>query len=321
MLSNRPPTTAEAAHRPALVWEDTACPLCGRDDVKLLGEAADPLPPDRSGLRFAIVRCRHCGLAYTNPRPTAETIGRFYPANYLPHESREGRRVRAPSRFWSRVFGRPCPERRGLLARIGTGRLLDFGCGSGSYLERMADRGWRVTGLDTSPRVVQALRHDRGFDARLGTLPHPDLAPGSFDVVTMWQALEHVHRPLAVLRAAHELLVPGGMIVIAVPNLDSLAAYWFGEHWFGLDLPRHLTHFTPKTLTEMLRVAGFRVESVRGLVHAEWLRVSAMRAGTAGTGGLGAFLVRWKALSRVAAWGCYMLGRADCTLAIAERPA
>jgi SAM-dependent methyltransferase len=317
MLVNRT-ATAETAHRPAMAWEETACLLCGRDDATVLGEAADPLPADGSGLRFAIVRCRHCGLAYTNPRPTPDTIARFYPADYLPHAPRDGRRVRAPSRFWSRVFGRPCPERRGLLARIGTGRLLDFGCGGGSYLERMSDRGWRVTGLDTSPRVVQTLRHDRGFDARLGTLPHPDLAPGSFDVVTMWQSLEHVHRPLAVLRAAYELLAPSGKIVVAVPNFDGLAANWFGEHWFGLDLPRHLTHFTPNTLSVMLRVAGFRLESVRGLVHADWLRASAIRAGA---GSPGARLLAWKPMSRVAAWVNYLLGRADCTLAIAERPA
>ena len=321
MFANRPSVATEPVPRAALAWEDTPCLLCGRDETELLAEAADPLPADGAGLRFAVVRCRHCGLAYTNPRPTPDTIARFYPADYAPHTPRAGFKTRRPSRFWSRVVGRPCPERRGLLPWNGSGRLLDFGCGGGSYLKRMADLGWRVTGLDVSPRVVRTVREELGFDAHLGTLPHPDLEPGSFDVVTMWQALEHVHRPLDVLRAAYELLVPSGKIVVAVPNFDCLPADWFGEHWFGLDLPRHLTHFTPKTLREMLHAGGFRVESVRGLVHADWLRSSATRAAEAGAGGLAARFLRWKPATRVAAWGCYILGRAECLVAVAERPA
>src|SRR5439155_717056 len=100
----------------------------------------------------------------------------------------------------------------------------------------------------------------------------------------MWQSLEHVHQPLGILREALRVLVPGGTAVIAVPNFEGYAARWFGPHWFGLDLPRHLTHFTPSTLTDMLRTAGFQVKTVRGLVHADWLRSSARLAVQAGTG-------------------------------------
>jgi 2-polyprenyl-3-methyl-5-hydroxy-6-metoxy-1,4-benzoquinol methylase len=184
----------------------------------------------------------------------------------------------------------------------------------------MADLGWRVTGLDVSPDVVRAVRAELDCEVLAGTLPHPELRPGSFDAITMWQALEHVHQPLEVLRAAYELLTPGGKAVVSVPNFDSLPARWFGEHWFGLDLPRHLTHFTPETLTNALRSAGFRVESVRGLVHADWLRSSAARAAAAGTAGLGVRLLNWRPAARVVAWGCYAAGRAECLVAVAERP-
>jgi 2-polyprenyl-3-methyl-5-hydroxy-6-metoxy-1,4-benzoquinol methylase len=320
MLLDRPAVTTEPARRPAVSWEETACLLCGCADAELLTEAADPIPADGPGLRFAVVRCRRCGLTYTNPRPAPASIARFYPTGYGPHTSRENRHNRRPSRFWSRVFGRPCPERRGALLFPAPGRLLDFGCGGGSYLRRMARLGWRVTGLDVAPDVVQRIRDELGCEALVGTLPHADLAPGSFEVVTMWQALEHVHRPLAVLRAAYELLVPGGQVVVAVPNFESLATGWFGEHWFGLDLPRHLTHFTPRTLGTMLQTAGFRVESIRGLVHADWLRSSAMLATRTGTGGFATRVLRWKPAARVVAWACYVLGRAECLVAVAERP-
>lgn len=321
MLANRPAIEAETALNPSLVWEETPCLLCGWDDAELRAEAADYSPASGSGLRFAIVQCRRCGLLYTNPRPTPDTIGQFYPATYRPHAPRGKRAIRLPSRFWSRLLGRPSPERRGRLPWIGTGRLLDFGCGGGSYLRRMAELGWRVAGVDVSPRAVQSIREEMGLEIHLGSLPHPDLMTDSFDVVTMWQSLEHVHQPLAVLRAAFELLRPGGKIIVAVPNRDSLAANGFGEHWFGLDLPRHLTHFTRGALTEMLRTAGFRVEKVRGLVHYHWLQASALRAIQAGSSSLWRRLLAHKFVARAVAWGYYALGQADCLVAVAERPA
>jgi 2-polyprenyl-3-methyl-5-hydroxy-6-metoxy-1,4-benzoquinol methylase len=184
----------------------------------------------------------------------------------------------------------------------------------------MAELGWKVTGVDASPRAVEQVRDDLGCDVHLGSLPHPDLSPGSFDVITMWQSLEHVHRPLEVLRAAFELLRPGGRVVVAVPNLDSLPAAWFQENWFGLDLPRHLTHFTPPTLTRMFLTAGFRLKSMRGLVHYHWLQTSAVRAGEAETGGFLRRLLRYRLAARAVAWSCYALGRAECLVAVAERP-
>jgi len=319
MLAIAPRTTI--APERTLVWEETACPLCGRDKASPLMEAADPLPASGPGLRFAVVQCRHCSLAYTNPRPSPHTIGQFYPPNYAPHEAKADRGSRLPSRFWSRVSGHPCPERRGLLPVARPGRLLDFGCGGGSYLTRMAQLGWRVTGLDFSAEAVRTVREKLGHEAFFGTLPHPELTPGSFEAITLWQALEHVHQPVQVLREAFNLLVPGGCLVVAVPNFESLTRGWFGERWYGLDLPRHLTHFTPATLTATLQTAGFQVNSLRGLVHVGWSRASARRALAAGEGGLGAKLLSCRPLARLVSWGCYVMGGAECIVAVAERPA
>ena len=325
MTTNRPAAltldpTAEPA--PAVQWEETDCPLCGADAGKPFLEAADPLPPANTGLVFAVVRCTHCGLTYTNPRPNERGIARFYPAEYHPHRRPNKLRQARPARpFWSRVFGRPCSERRGALPWIGPGRLLDFGCGAGSFLKTMADQQWQVTGLDAMVGAVQQVRDTHGLPALVGTLPHPDLQPGSFDVVTMWHSLEHVHRPLTVLREAYRLLVPGGKLIVATPNIDSLPFRLFGGSWFGLDLPRHLTHFTAHTLTEMLHAAGFRANAVRQLRHSDWLRTSARLALRQGSGGILAKLLQWKPVAKTAAWLCYALGSADCIVCVAERPA
>jgi 2-polyprenyl-3-methyl-5-hydroxy-6-metoxy-1,4-benzoquinol methylase len=273
-------------------------------------------------LIFAVVRCVHCGLAYTNPRPTEQTISRFYPADYRPHHrTGRGRAPRRVSPFLSRLLGRPCGERRGQLPWPGAGRLLDFGCGGGSFLKTMADRGWEVTGLDASESAVQHVRDRLGLSALVGTLPHSDLRPGSFDVVTMWHSLEHVHRPLTLLREAYRLLVPGGKLIVATPNIRSLPYCAFGTSWFGLDLPRHLTHFAPETLREMLDTAGFRSGPVRQMRHSDWLRSSAKLAFRNRTGGLLSCALYWKPVAKFAAWVCYAVGQADCILCVAERPA
>jgi len=200
------------------------------------------------------------------------------------------------------------------------GRLLDFGCGGGSFLKRMSDQGWNVTGLDAAVGAVREIQDELGLNALAGSLPHPDLHSGSFDVVTMWHSLEHVHHPLDILREAYRVLAPGGKLVVATPNIESLPYYWFGQSWFGLDLPRHLTHFTPKTLRDMLSTAGFVVESVRMLRHSDWLRSSAKLAVQQRRGSTWAKLLRWKPAAKAVAWGCYAAGMSDCMMAVAHRP-
>ena len=305
----------------AVQWDDSPCPMCGSEQSTLALEAPDATPAEGPGLWFAVVRCERCGLAYTNPRPSPECIGRFYPIDYRPHRRPRKMQASRPARpIWSYLFGRPCNERRGTIPWHGLGRLLDFGCGGGAFLKRMADQGWNVTGLDAAVGAVREIQEELGLNALVGSLPHPELRPGSFDVVTMWHSLEHVHRPLDILREAYRVLMPGGKLVVATPNIESLPYYWFGPSWFGLDLPRHLTHFTPKTLTEMLETAGFVVERTRMLRHGDWLRSSAKLAARQNRGSAFAKALRFKPLAKAVAWACYAAGMSDCMMIQAHRP-
>lgn len=297
----------------AIEWEEPNCPLCASRHWRQVIEAPD-LTKGGTGLWFAVVQCQDCDLCYTNPRPNRESIGHFYPSVYAPHRRKRPRRISTVNTSWER----PRKERH-TLPWHGQGRLLDFGCGGGSFLQRMHMQGWEVTGLDVSPFAVETIRKDLGLRAHLGTLPHAELQPESFDVVTMWHSLEHVHDPMEILRQAHRILTPGGKLLVAVPNIDSLPFRWFKHCWYGLDLPRHLTHFAPKTLKAMLVRASFSVGPIRMIRHSDWLRSSARLARQMRRGPYWQRLLLTKPTSRLATWYSYVTRQTDCILVIAER--
>jgi 2-polyprenyl-3-methyl-5-hydroxy-6-metoxy-1,4-benzoquinol methylase len=295
--------------RPVIDWEEPRCLLCNSDRASILLEAPDPLPGD-GGLWFAVNQCQDCGLCYTSPRPSAKAMGQFYPHHYPPHQKTAGRRR---FRGWRRLLGWRLGRRDPLegLPLHGQGRLLDFGCASGAYLARMHKRGWKVMGIDVSEESVQRIRVHLGLSAVVGTLPHPELGDASFDVITMRHSLEHVHQPLEVLRAAHRLLVPGGKLIISAPNIDSLQFKWFGRHWRGLDLPRHLVHLTPDTLQLMLARSGFDVGPVRMIRHTQWVRRSAQLASKRPDAPRWQRWLRSRFFAGLALWYTFLVRRCD----------
>jgi SAM-dependent methyltransferase len=302
---------------PIVDWEEVNCLLCGSHRFAHFLEARDNLAGD-DGLWFAVVRCKDCGLLFTNPRPSSQSISHFYPEAYWPERApkpQDQRRGRPrPMKRWCR----PARERR-ILNWHGQGRLLDFGCGGGLFLERMHRQGWRVTGLDVSPAAVHEIRHGLKLQALVGSLPHPELSPQSFDVITMWHSLEHVHQPLVVLQQARSLLAPGGKLLIAIPNIDSLAFRWFGSCWYALDLPRHLTHFSSVTISWMLQRAGFRVDSVRMIPQSGWLRSSAQLSCRKKSAPAWHHWLRGKPISRVVTGFTSLTRQSDCILVTAQR--
>jgi 2-polyprenyl-3-methyl-5-hydroxy-6-metoxy-1,4-benzoquinol methylase len=303
---------------PAIEWETTDCLLCGSSNHQILVESPDTVPQG-TGLWFAVVQCQECGLCFTNPRPSQASIGRFYPISYRPFQPPERSENDSPAPERRKLIGSAGRGHRKALPRHGQGRLLDFGCGGGSFLARMAKQGWDVLGVDVSSRAVEQIRTQLGLPALVGSLPHQELQPCRFDVITMWESLEHVHQPLGVLREAYRLLVPGGRLMVSVPNIDSLPFRWFGHAWYGLDLPRHLTHFAPWTLQLMLQHAGFRVGRPRMVRHANWL------CGSANLACQSRLKPRWrrwlanKSIARLASIYCYLRSESDCMVVTAER--
>lgn len=328
-----------------LVVEIVDCPSCGSEDHETIVYAEDHLT--RIGGSFRVARCTRCQLAFTNPRPTRQCLRRFYPENYAPYSGHEigprpnsilrrrlehavlRKRFRHPPQptdartaltsLLGRVVIRRSRAREHWIPYCAPGRLLDFGCGAGDFMKRMRAYGWNVEGLDFSASIVVALREGAGLRVHLGTLPHPDIRPESFDVVTMWQSLEHMPGPREVLRAAYTTLRPGGALVIGVPNFASWSFRRFQQNWTGLDLPRHLTHFTPQTLSRMVETEGFRVLSVQQIGRVGSLRKSARRAAQHGGCSPQLRSLRWRWCANPVTRWTEWSGQADSFRLIAEK--
>lgn len=172
-----------------------------------------------------------------------------------------------------RVFGlgrvREASERLYLDSQS-PGRLLDVGCGDGSFLHRMQQKGWQVAGVDFDPQAVAAARRRYGLELVVGDLQSAQFGRESFDAVTLNHVIEHLFDPRETLQEVRRVLRPGGLLVVVTPNPESLGHRRHGAHWFGLDPPRHLHLFPPATLRRVVEQAGFRIVTIETTaVHAD----------------------------------------------------
>jgi SAM-dependent methyltransferase len=206
---------------------------------------------------FTVALCSTCDAGWTLPRVAAAELAAYYPPSYgFLVDSALQRRVQK-LRLAYALSRTPLAS----LAQATPGRLLDVGCGRGDLAAALADRGWYAAGVDPSAEAV-AFARGLGVDARVGTLESVAFDDESFDAVVMHHSLEHVPDALAELARIKRLLRPGGLLVISLPNFDSWERRRFGSAWFHLDLPRHRTHFGPKSLRLSLEKSGFDVVKI-----------------------------------------------------------
>jgi len=246
------------------------CYLCGAAGNPLYQGLRDRLyaAPGEWGFR----RCRNvaCGFVWLDPMPLPSEIWKAYIHYYTHGSDSEGQRssnlrvrlLTLMKRVY-RVALRLTPfyyARRRLahmyLDGVRPGRLLEVGCGSGERLALLRSQGWEVIGQEVDASAAQHARDRHGVEVRVGTLDTIGLSEASFDVVVANHVIEHVPDPVGLLVACNRLLKDGGKLIVVTPNIESYGRRHFGQAWRGLEPPRHLYLFSPRTLLAAAVKAG-----------------------------------------------------------------
>lgn len=280
--------------------------------------------------RFPIVRCRRCGLVYTNPRPTRSASAAFYPATYRPHVDHHEKTNPLGVLARRLAFASSSPELLGRLynslayrafraAPHARPRVLDVGCGVGDYLRVWRALGWEVEGLEPDEQAAKIAERRLGAPIHQAFVEEVQLAPQCYDLVTCCHTLEHFHAPIQALDNIKSALRVGGWLLVMVPNFAATSRLLLGKRWLGLEVPRHLYHFEPNTLRALLESAGYTDIYVGGSAHPGVLLQHIARA-------LGGRIepksVRALAMAlALANWPLAALRRADFLWATAQRAA
>ena len=242
-----------------------ACPLCRSDEHRRLFVKRG----------YPIVRCRDCGLVFSNPQVDEQLVLAEY---------RGGRE--SANDLWVEVLASELQQEldRAKFQEIldelephrDRGRLLDVGTSIGLFLHLARERGWEGVGTEFNRRALEYARERYGLEVYDRPLAQLELEPGSFDVVTLNSVLEHVNRPLELLEEAGRMLRPHGALFLIVPNVDSLACRVLHERAATFDGRNHLVYFSPSTLREALARTSYDVVEMHTRVSSldavlEWL--------------------------------------------------
>lgn len=263
-----------------LVMREVPCPLCESTSSAEVMRGPDwyyGVPGT-----FRVVRCGDCGHTYLNPCPTDNELARCYPDGYSAHRSRQPKEAgptpptftataSAKSRtpWYLASWFRRIPGPRWLYYWLtdtkshfipagSTGRrALELGCATGDFLLILKQQGWDAEGVDIVESAVRAAE-ERGLSVRRGDPTTIELRAATYDYVFAWMVVEHLPRPRSAFDRVHAALKQGGAFCFSVPNFASWERRLWGSHWKGTDLPRHLQHFTPRTLRKLLGSSGFK---------------------------------------------------------------
>jgi 2-polyprenyl-3-methyl-5-hydroxy-6-metoxy-1,4-benzoquinol methylase len=234
--------------------DNETCPACGSTRIILWYSA-----PDRFLLQekhYHLHYCTVCSLVWLGNPPPPEEILEHYGDQYhsIVSEGKEGGKEDVSSK-WR-------PAIREIEKYKSGGAILDMGCSSGNFLRSLSKDRWKPHGIEINPATAERARKDAGAEVFTGDVLDAAFPHESFDAITAFDVLEHMYQPVEVLKKVKTWLKPDGIIFLQVPNILSWEARWFGSYWFGLDVPRHLFHFSPRSLVTIGRTLGFEDLSV-----------------------------------------------------------
>jgi 2-polyprenyl-3-methyl-5-hydroxy-6-metoxy-1,4-benzoquinol methylase len=237
------------------------CPVCNAIEYKPFLVCKDNTVSRET---FRIVQCVSCGFKYTNPRPEENKLGEYYKSEeYVSHSNTK-------KGFINSVY--QLVRKYTLLKKLQlisgyykTGKILDIGCGTGEFLKVFKDASWKTMGIEPSSDARKMAIENYNLDVK-EEAEIKNLESESFDVITMWHVLEHVPQLNERIKDLKRLIKSNGIIVIAVPNCNSLDAKIYKENWAAYDVPRHLYHFIPKDIDTLFKNQGLKVFKILPMI-------------------------------------------------------
>ena len=235
------------------------CLVCGHNKFKTLFSCKDFVA---SGEDFQLQYCESCTFLFTNPRPSISEIGKYYQSDqYISHA---GEKKGLIYKVYDIVRDFSIKQKLNLIKKYHkTGKLMYLGCGLGYFLNGVKiDKTFDALGVDVSDEAVEYVKKTFNIDVKNET-ELDNLENGSFDIITQWHVLEHVHFLNERMQQLQYLLKDDGTLFIAVPNSKSKDAEMYKEYWDGYDVPRHLYHFNQKSFKMLMEKHGFEIIETR----------------------------------------------------------
>lgn len=238
----------------------THCPVCNSTLIRKCLETTDETVTNEV---FEIWECSVCTGRFTQNIPSAGTIGKYYQADaYISHSNTRSGLV---NKLYHAVRSVTLSGKRKLIlshTNIRKGKLLDIGAGIGSFVRHMRHSGWETTGLEPGSLAVSRAQRLYGLDL-LAPETLYSLPSGEYDAITLWHVLEHVHELHPYMEQFSRLLKPDGLIFIAVPNFTSFDCSIYGKWWAAYDVPRHLYHFSPGAMRNLVHHHQFEMAAIK----------------------------------------------------------
>jgi 2-polyprenyl-3-methyl-5-hydroxy-6-metoxy-1,4-benzoquinol methylase len=231
------------------------CPVCSASNLKNHKVVKDHAVSQES---FNIMICENCNFQFTNPRPDRKEIGKYYQSDgYISHSDK----ANSPINFIYKIARKSALlKKRNLINSIAKhqkGRLLDFGCGTGYFLDTMKKDGWKVSGIEPN-QDARAIANQKVKVKE--TIDQLHLKNKKYNVITLWHVLEHIHDLNDTIKQLKSILKEKGKLVIAVPNIESYEQSVFQEDWAAYDVPRHLYHFNQETMKTLMLKNGLKIK-------------------------------------------------------------
>jgi 2-polyprenyl-3-methyl-5-hydroxy-6-metoxy-1,4-benzoquinol methylase len=235
------------------------CPVCGNEKLSFALKTIDYTV---SNEEFSIYQCEHCSLRFTDNIPSLSQIGKYYESEqYISHtNSTKG----LFNKLYQLVRNYSVVSKRELVCKYSnsnSGIILDYGCGTGSFLNEMKSNGWGIKGVESDAGAAQKATLLNGIKID-DSSSLSSFIPESVDVITLWHVLEHVHDLHPTLTTLKSILKANGVMFVAVPNYQSFDAAHYKQFWAAYDVPRHLYHFSKKSMDNLMEANGLQIVKV-----------------------------------------------------------